>query len=466
MMTMLQIYQKLTLKASYVLAKTTPEAMKIFKENELDIVIPKLRTKAEKLNFLRTYYSFLPQQGSAEWLRLRLGDDNTPPNVGGSEIGALLGTDIYKKDIIDFYRTKLGLTRFDGNLFTRWGIVFENVMTFLISKLFKTEVYEFGALHGIKHQGYVLQCYSPDGLFLTKMSDIEKLKDLITGYDVITAGGADAVCVDGIDTNISSEAANSKVVLVEIKSPFARIPTKNIPVQYRDQVQLGLNTVKFADFALFFDGAFRKCGIHQMDFTTSYDFTFQRTRRGLNDRPFAIGYIIFHEEGSTRHIIDKILELRKSLPKTKRALLREAHKLGWYAPYAIEALGKLGKFNINWAKDMELPEFPEFSFDRNTPITFDCELRSDLQEYHPCDINKSLTDAILDCLKKKQVIKAILPWKLFNFDIVAEKYDPSFLEKNQQKIIDVMMDIWRIKQMRLDPVQLDAFLTASLSKTS
>jgi hypothetical protein len=438
---MLQLMKKVSLKASKVLAQSSPEATKIYKENELDIVIPKLN-KQEQLDFLTDYYAHLPKQGSAEWLKLRLGGDDIPPNVGGSEIAALLGNDMYKS-MLDFYRTKLGLSHFDGNIFTRWGICFENVVTFIIEKMFRTQVKEFGALHGIKHQGHVLQCYSPDGLFITDSKNIINMKQYITNYD------------------LTCNKNDQNVVLVEIKSPFSRMPNKTIPKQYKDQVQLGLNTIKFADFALFFDAAFRKCGIDQLHFNDSFDSLFQRSRRGLTTTPFAIGYMIFYEEGNTKAVIDDILKLKRNMPKTKEELVEQTKHMGWYAPYARHALARTVGWEMNWYSEMTLPEFPEFNFGRDDKFKFDCQFRDDIG--YQCNIKDSLVDGILDCLKSKQNIKAILPWKLFNFDIVAEKYDPTFLDLHREKIIEVMMDIFEIKKMKLPNDELDAFLVKKFS---
>tara|TARA_Y100000590_G_scaffold40670_1_gene43418 strand:- start:106 stop:963 length:858 start_codon:yes stop_codon:yes gene_type:complete len=97
----------------------------------------------------------LPEQRSPEWHKMR---ENM---ITASDFGSILGNNKYtsQKQVL---KTKCGLgTKFVGNIFTRWGVKYEEVATDIYRYLKNAEVIEFGC---IPHPKYSFLGASPDGI--------------------------------------------------------------------------------------------------------------------------------------------------------------------------------------------------------------------------------------------------------------------------------------------------------------
>jgi len=102
----------------------------------------------------------MPEQRSPEWLTFR------KTGFGGSEIASLLGQSCWTKGD-DLIRNKTGITPrvFRGNLYTRWGTIMENITQRLTELILNTTVEELNILKG-NIDG---QIYSPDGVALVQL---------------------------------------------------------------------------------------------------------------------------------------------------------------------------------------------------------------------------------------------------------------------------------------------------------
>src|SRR5574343_1571806 len=116
--------------------------------------------KHDKLVKFIDKYKDLPNQGSHEWIKGRM---NT---IGGSEMGTLLGVNKYST-LKTWVASKVGLTTFGGNMYTRWGKMFEPITNTLV-KLFLgiNNIYEAGSIPSYSMNGVK---YSPDGLAVVKL---------------------------------------------------------------------------------------------------------------------------------------------------------------------------------------------------------------------------------------------------------------------------------------------------------
>ena len=216
-------------------------------------------------------YAHLPEQGSIEWLNGR------KLSFGGSEIASLIGEGYGKtkratpknteSQLKKLIAGKVGLDEFKGNLYTRWGNLFEHSTERFAELMFKTKLKFTGSLPG----RFVGQNYSPDGLGVVKM------------------------VIDGREQYV--------IALFEFKAPFSKIPIGTIPNHYIPQVKTGMISIDIADIAIFINNTYRKCSVSQFDLTSSYNTDFHtlakaRTHIELKvisevKTPIAMGFIYF-----------------------------------------------------------------------------------------------------------------------------------------------------------------------------
>jgi hypothetical protein len=221
--------------------------------------------KTKLLNILLEQNQDLAPQGSEEWLAMR------EFNIGGSEMSVMTGENPYSS-IDDLVAQKIGMTKFEGNIATRWGKLFEPITQMITEKILNVvdKIKETGSLEGAVSN----QRYSPDGLALLKILC------------------AETICGEYIETE------EYCIVLFEYKSPYSSIPKGIIPKHYLPQVKTGLCSIPLADFAIFINNLFRKCAYHDLDDTPVYDTTFHKndTRSKFNStEPLALGMILFYQ---------------------------------------------------------------------------------------------------------------------------------------------------------------------------
>jgi hypothetical protein len=175
-----------------------------------------------------------PKQGSKEWLENRL-------NVfGGSEIASLIGASDFS-NVKQLIAQKCNLMPFSGNIYTRWGTLFEPITKRYISIICNTKIFDTGAIKS-KIEG---QAYSPDGLAIVKSK------------------------------------RGRHLVLFEFKAPATKIPLGVIPSHYIPQILTGLNTITNASYCIFVNNMYRKCSLTQLNNDScDYDINFHKSDFG------------------------------------------------------------------------------------------------------------------------------------------------------------------------------------------
>ncbi|MFA6089419.1 MAG: YqaJ viral recombinase family protein [Candidatus Woesearchaeota archaeon] len=239
--------------------KTTLQAYR--KLNVWNLTSKLGKTPKEKLQIFINFYKHKAQQGSVQWKKEKEGSFESPPTIGGSEIGSLFGINPYSKSK-QLIASKLKITKFAGNTATRWGNLFEEVIFMFTEVIFKTKTIETGSIPGLQDEkGNVIQSYSPDRIgVVTKNNFIGGIRKLAR--------------IMGI--NISGKIPNKPelIVLMEGKCPFTRVPGQEIPKQYTLQPQLGASTIKITDVCLYVDAMFRKCSISEFGLDSQFDTNF------------------------------------------------------------------------------------------------------------------------------------------------------------------------------------------------
>jgi hypothetical protein len=201
--------------------------------------------KEELLHEFLEKHKNLPVQNSKQWL------EDRKFFIGGSEMATVQGCNHFSghRNLIENH---LGLAQFKGNINTYWGSVLEDLTVQILEDRWHCKIHETGSLPGYIYE----QKYSPDGLIYLDFFD--------------------------------------QIILLEIKNPIKRVVTGRVPAQYKPQVFTGLDTIPIADRVLFIDSMFRRCSIHNFNFTNVYDSILHNNKK-LDD-PILIGAIYIYED--------------------------------------------------------------------------------------------------------------------------------------------------------------------------
>ena len=196
-----------------------------------------------------------PVQKSAEWYKIK------KQTIGGSEVATVLGLNPFKT-LRALVGEKTGVVsdKFNGNLYTRWGNIFENVTKKWAEEILfmDTEIYESGSLEGVLER----QRYSPDGLGVVELN------------------------------------GEYLIVLFEFKAPFKSIPDGKIPKYYRPQIQTGLLSIPIANTSIFINNCYRKCKLKDIGFSYNYNQEFHKDTKIKTKHVFACGVIYFYQTKS------------------------------------------------------------------------------------------------------------------------------------------------------------------------
>jgi len=223
----------------------------------------------------------LPSQGGANWLLGRaLG-------IGGSEMSVLTDENQYK-DMRNLIAGKVKLPEgaFSGSVATRWGNIFEPVLTLYVEYLLNARIYETGSIPGVlkRPDGKPVQNYSPDGLAVVKKSDY--------GY-LIDQTSQQYFNVNDTSNKRFKELPEELILLFEFKNPYMRLPKGVVKRDYLAQPKAGMCTIPITDATLFVDGVLRKCSIRDFDLTSAYDTKFhcRKMRKVPYSSSIACGFI-------------------------------------------------------------------------------------------------------------------------------------------------------------------------------
>ena len=376
----------------------------------------------------------LAPQGSEEWHKTR------KYSIGGSEMAIITGENPYQK-LDSLVAGKIGFTKFNGNLATRWGNLFEYITNRLTEIIFNADITETGSLEGsVKNQRY-----SPDGLGVVKTVcySFEKQKETIEHC----------------------------IVLFEYKSPFISIPNGVIPKHYMPQVKTGLCSIPITDFAIFISNMYRKCPLEDLKNNISYDTKFHNkdSAKKINiELPLAYGIIVIYQTDFQKEQFKKKYFSHKEFVisyESEDSDDLEYLKVGEDVEMDIdedqynsdiELYKYFNKYNNNTyiLKDFGKSGYYEFDnlmtlIDENLvsveylePSIINKELweKNDLLKYQNLDITNPENKPI-DILKyQKNNFLGFIPWKLFKSDIIHQSKEENYV-KNYQSTIDNTVNI-------------------------
>lgn len=246
----------------------------------------------QRLEIFVQYWHHLPLQGSPDWLadkRAACAGGTRIPTFGGSDVDTLLGFNPYSNPR-KLFANRLGLEQFSGNNATQWGNMCEEITSLLCEEIFRSSTYETGSLPGHQYRGGTIQRYSPDRLGVVRHAVMAPYLDRVQAFSF-----EKRECGLPADPIPYKEAYT---VLFEYKNPFNRAPDGVVPKQYTGQMQLGLATIPFADFAVFVDCMIRKCSYGQFGKPAEYCRSYHPDSNVHADvvaAPIYSGFIGFYE---------------------------------------------------------------------------------------------------------------------------------------------------------------------------
>lgn len=432
---------------------------KLLKFNEL---VSKFHTddKIGKFNFLIYNYSYLPKQGSIDWLNQRKGlyNDNLDKyvkipkqyTVGGSEISTLLRLNPYSS-IRTMAERKLNIgSKFNGNINTRWGNMFEPIITEYTEKYFKTSIKEFGSIPLLyDSMKSPIARYSPDGICIIKG---ENLRD-----------------INCIKIN------NNNIVLFEFKCPIRRMIKNEVPAHYINQPLMGMAGIDIIDFSIFGDGIFRKCNIKDFGFNEKYDRVFHTFDRTKFINPLLCGLIFIYDKKDI--VNSKYENINNEYRNIKDMNISNELKLS----YLFDICKKNNIYNIDFIKKIvddvtldpliklihkyytqeynidlldrwnDLGNSNKFCEDTFANILADVECGKLCMEYSsdwlmcPDQQNEYLFNNISNIITKTNNNFYILPYKLFDIKYIPIKKDEEYFNKYEH-IIHNFVD--KVKKIR------------------
>ena len=352
-----------------------------------------------------------PKQKSDEWLSIR------KKTIGGSEIATVLGLNSFSS-VKQLIAEKVGLTKFNGNLATRWGNLFETVTRQYTEKILHMDhkiIDDISSIEGIIPR----QRYSPDGLGI--------------------------VTIDGIDY----------IILFEFKAPLNTLPTNTIPCHYLPQVKTGLLNINICNYSIFVNNCYRKCSLNDFNFTEIYDKTFHKSdlkkrKYGINKKPSACGIICFNQT------IDNYNNIKNKI--NSYSMIDDIKSDNDYNEMDTEILidskddpidfgesdeNILNRLFILREKNLVKAYYYPMLLNDNTMNT------DDFTKKYKNDIIRSF-----DKLSKKnnKLIVGYLPWKLMISKVIKQDRDPNWLDvikepvENTLKIIDEILESDNIEE--------------------
>ena len=287
---------------------------------------------------------------------------------------------------------------FNGNLYTRWGNIFENVTKTWAEEilLMSSEIYESGSLEGILER----QRYSPDGLGVVKLNN------------------------------------NYLIVLFEFKAPFKSIPDGKIPKYYRPQIQTGLLSIPIAATSIFINNCYRKCCLKDIGFSHIYNQEFHNDKIKFTS-VYACGVIYFYQtKRQYNNLIKSDDGLNELIDDNVYMQSNKYVDTSYDTDILIntqEELIDFGNDNKYISRLFELHEEKKV-FCKYSPIIInnkDIKTISFLNEYDklnreplkntPKKIIKEFHNNFMDeCEKENLIPVGYLPWKLLKSDIIRD----------------------------------------------
>jgi len=363
------------------------------------------------LEFILNYSTRGRVQGTLDWKKGRT------KVIGCSELSTAFGENIFQ-DIYDCLLSKFGMVVFDGNLYTVWGNVFEPVITSIVTYKTGTIIY---AQNAYFMTDWGLAC-SPDGVAVVK----DKASD---------------------DPN-----NEYSVTLFEFKCPLARnVQIGKVPANYIAQMQGGMNIISPTKFAIFAEGSFRRCKFSDLDWTNQcerevinkdVDCMRKESRTTIpRCKPIALGLIfVFIKKESIPHLSKDYCDLLESEGFTCPADLGdELNDIGemssklLYETFKLIVNSKILRSDYTQIFASDDIEKAEVIHGKESNSLESNKVHSK-SKFTAKNIEKLISIQFNRAEKNGDVLFAMMPWKLFKFNMQRVEKDEAYIESKKPLI--------------------------------
>jgi len=415
-----------------------------------EIIDPRFKLKTHQIEEILEEYKDAPKQGTEEWFRQRTG-------IGGSEMAIITGDNKYST-IIDLIRNHTGLSKFEGNIFTQWGCLFEEQIKNIVEIIMDCPIHEIGSVQGsIQHHRY-----SPDGLATMKLlvGTDQKYKSHANMYQVLTGNEANIKNMTVLHDYVN--------VLMEFKCPASRIPDGSIPKEYLPQIKSGLCDLLFCDVALFVNAAFRKCSYRDWKPNNIYDKEYHKSDcskikaqivNAKFTKPLAIGGIGLYIPlaDTIRNTTIPAMGTQEYNEFSKQQFIwNEIVNRGSYGKEVLLDFGSCATYLFHgllnlYSKGQILAYYfqPKIYRSELSRVKF---LNSQKKGYHVDNIQRFERHKRIDafkqwCYDKNYKPFGYLPFKLFECDFLIQQRVANFLKSCENKVNEVMKCIHLLQKI-------------------
>ena len=280
------------------------------------------------------------------------------------------------------YTTKsyLGNRTFNGNLYTQWGNIFEPVIETYSERRFYTKIYG---------------------------TDIGAIPSYVPHF---------SYSMDGIGV------VGSTIMLFEFKCPWSRLPSDKIPVAYEYQVKAGLDTFDIAKKGIYAEAVFRACSLEDLrnNVNAPIHKNDMKGKRFRYEKPMGHGLICFYSETSNNY--------NKHVFCGKKDISDIIYQ------------HKDNKVKI-WESPIILPENEATTVSEDIAEYDLGDYESDEDETPPAihryNVFSQICDFAIFCEKNNFTNVGIMPYKLYEYNVIPVKKEKGFLLKYADKIAEV-----------------------------
>ena len=267
------------------------------------------------------------------------------------------------------------------------------------------EIYETGSLPGVIPNHH----YSPDGLGIV---DKNKIRILVTESHY-------------------KKLPDVCLVLFEFKNPYSRIPDGLIPIDYRIQVQTGLNDIPETDIGIFLDMVVRPCSLKDLDWSNEYNAEQFNDRFEFSD-PLAIGFI-----GFAKPISDESDESESDSESSKSISNTDFENMNFIKPRSGMSHQQPSKNELDSLEyfEDEIIDFGDTT-EKNFYIISQQVVSKVIKPYYTEPIPKKFRfyhefeKFEKYCKDNKLSIIGIMPYKIFDVRIATVKKEHDFIKEH------------------------------------
>tara|TARA_R110002049_G_scaffold309092_1_gene516721 strand:+ start:5380 stop:6456 length:1077 start_codon:yes stop_codon:yes gene_type:complete len=269
---------------------------------------------------------------------------------------------------------------FSGNLYTEWGNIFEPVIETYSERRFFTKIYG---------------------------TDIGAIPSYVPHF---------AYSMDGIGV------VGSKIMLFEFKCPWSRLPGDSVPKHYEYQVKAGLDTFDIAQKGIYAEAVFRACSLEDLrnNINAPVHKLDMKGKHSRYDSPMGHGLICFY--GTKRNKYNKHVFCGKKDITDIIYQHKDSQVQIWETPIILPENEATTKTEDRLELDMG--DYDSEEDDKPTPIP----------KYN---VYSQICDFAVFCEKNNYVNVGVMPYKLYEYNVIAVQKEKGFLLKFAEKIAEV-----------------------------